>query len=85
VLHGALDTLRAGTVANVILEWRPDSWSSEGALWDEIAERFRVFRIVMTPRLRVEVPNPTLDRVTAVALAAGRHGKSFHLQWRGSG
>lgn len=85
VLHGALGSVRAGRVANIILEWRTESWASEAALWNELASRYRVYRIVMSPRLREEVRSPTLDHVISVTGAAGRHGRSLHLQWRGSG
>jgi len=79
VLRGASESMRNGTVRNVVLEWRPDCWTDEEVLWQEVITRYRVFRIVMTPRLAVELPNPTLARVTAATVAAGRHGKYLFL------
>jgi len=79
VLRGALASIRRGVVRHIILEWRPDCWSMEDELWNEVTARYRVYRIVLAPRLAIEVPNPTVERVSTATTAAGRHGKDLYL------
>ncbi len=79
VLRGALDSLRAGRVRNLLIEWRSETWEAEKPLWEEIAARYRVYRILMRPRLVEEIPDPTLERVHAAMLAVGRHGRNLFL------
>lgn len=79
VLRGARETLRAGIIRNLVLEWTSESWTGEEALWREVTAGMDVYRIAMSPRLLVRIPDPSVDRVTAEARAAGRYGNELYL------
>ena len=79
VLHGARETLRAGKIRNLILEWRPECWAGEDGIWGDVTDGMDVYRIEMSPRLLVRIPNPTVEHVSVEARAAGLHGKDLYL------
>lgn len=79
VLRGAREVLRSGVIRNLTLEWRPESWTGEEELWRDVTDRFDVYHIQNSPRLLTRIDAPTVARVSAAAIAAGRHGRDLYL------
>jgi FkbM family methyltransferase len=44
-MHGALQSLETGRVRSILMEWRPEVWSGEGAVLLELKARFDLFRV----------------------------------------